>query len=88
LLNWPNNPAVWRREFEEQFELLRAGCSGTSQADRLHADYRYTGHSASPDPQVLAHFRKRLDASLDFLEQHLRRCAFAIGDRPTVATFQ
>jgi glutathione S-transferase len=36
---------------------------------------------------VLAHFRKRLDDFLGILDRHLQRCAFAIGDRPTVADF-
>jgi glutathione S-transferase len=50
------------------------------------ATYRYfRTFTPSPDPHVLAHFRKRLDDFLGILEQHLQRNAFAIGDRPTVA---
>jgi glutathione S-transferase len=36
---------------------------------------------------VLAYLRKRLEDFLGILEQHQQRCAFAIGDRPTVADF-
>jgi glutathione S-transferase len=52
------------------------------------ATYRYLRtFTPSPDPHVLAYLRKRLDDFLGILEQHQQRCAFAIGDRPTVADF-
>jgi glutathione S-transferase len=39
----------------------------------------------SGDPQVLKHFRRRLDDFLGILEQHLKQNAFAISARPSVA---
>jgi len=39
----------------------------------------------SPDPQVLAFLRKRLDDFLAIAEQHLRDRLFVVGDQPTVA---
>jgi glutathione S-transferase len=52
------------------------------------ATYRYIRtFTRSPNPDVLAHFRKRIDDFLGILQQHLQRNAFAIGDRPTVADF-
>jgi glutathione S-transferase len=73
---------------EEQFEMLRWLFWDNHKLTGYMATYRYIRtFTPSPDPQVLAHFRKRLDDFLGILEQHLRRCAFAIGDRPTVADF-
>ena len=50
------------------------------------ATYRYQrAFTPSPDPNVLAFLRKRLDDFLGILEQHLRGRAFVIGERATVA---
>jgi len=73
---------------QEQFELLRWLFWDNHKLTGYMATYRYLRtFTPSPDPHVLAHFRKRLDDFLGILDQHLQRCAFAIGDRPTVADF-
>ncbi|SHK13301.1 glutathione S-transferase [Bradyrhizobium lablabi] len=70
----------------ENFEVLRWLFWDNHKLTGYMATYRYhRTFTPSPDQQVLAYFRKRLDDFLGILEQHLRRSAFAIGDRPTVA---
>ena len=50
------------------------------------ATYRFfRAFTQNPDPQVLKHFRRRLDDFLSILEQHVAQNAFAIGARPTIA---
>ena len=50
------------------------------------AAYRYyRAFTPTPDPQVLKHFRRRLDDFLSILERHVAKNAFAIGERPTIA---
>jgi glutathione S-transferase len=72
----------------EKFELLRWLFWDNHKLTGYMATYRYyRTFTPSPDPHVLAHFRRRLDDFLGILEQHLQRSAFAIGDRPTVADF-
>jgi glutathione S-transferase len=72
----------------EQFELLRWLFWDNHKLTGYMATYRYyRTFTPSPDPHVLAHFRRRLDDFLGILEQHLLTSAFAIGDRPTVADF-
>lgn len=52
------------------------------------ATYRFMRtFTPSPDPQVLKHFRKRLDDFLGILETHLQHSDFATGKRPSVADF-
>jgi glutathione S-transferase len=52
------------------------------------ATYRYhRTFTPSPDPHVLAYFRRRIDDFLAILEKHLQQSAYAVGDRPTVADF-
>jgi glutathione S-transferase len=71
---------------EERFELLRWLFWDNHKLTGYMATYRYyRTFTPSPDPHVLAHFRRRLDDFLGILEQHLLTSAFAIGDRPTVA---
>jgi glutathione S-transferase len=71
---------------KEQFEVLRWLFWDNHKLTGYMAAYRYyRTFTPSPDPHVLAHFRRRLDDFLGILEQHLRQHAFAIGDRPTVA---
>jgi glutathione S-transferase len=70
----------------EKFEILRWLFWDNHKLTGYMATYRYyRTFTPSPDPHVLAHYRKRLDDFLRILEQHLQRSAFAIGDRPTVA---
>jgi glutathione S-transferase len=71
---------------EEKFELLRWLFWDNHKLTGYMATYRFMRtFTASPDPQVLKHFRRRLDDFLGILEQHLQLNVFAIGDKPTVA---
>jgi glutathione S-transferase len=73
---------------QAQFELLRWLFWDNHKLTGYMATYRFLRtFTPSPDPHVLAYLRKRLDDFLSILEQHLKRNAFAIGDRPTVADF-
>ena len=50
------------------------------------ATYRYyRTFTPSPDPNVQAFFRKRLDDFLRILETHVQQNDFAAGQRPTIA---
>jgi glutathione S-transferase len=70
----------------EKFEVLRWLFWDNHKLTGYMASYRYyRTFTPTPDPHVLAHFRRRLDDFLGILEQHLQQNAFAIGDRPTVA---
>jgi glutathione S-transferase len=71
---------------EQKFELLRWLFWDNHKLTGYMATYRYQrAFTPSPDPHVLAYFRKRLDDFLSILEQNLERQAFAIGDRPSIA---
>lgn len=71
---------------QEKFEVLRWLFWDNHKLTGYMATYRYyRTFTPSPDPHVLAHFRKRLDDFLSILEQHMEKNAFAIGARPTVA---
>ena len=68
----------------EKFEVLRWLFWDNHKLTGYMATYRYhRTFTPSPDPHVLAYFRRRLDDFLAILEQHLQRNAFAIGERPT-----
>jgi len=72
----------------EKFEILRWLFWDNHKLSGYMATYRYyRTFTPTPDPHVLAHFRKRLDDFLTILDQHLQGSAFAAGDRPTVADF-
>ena len=71
---------------EQKFELLRWLFWDNHKLTGYMATYRYLrAFTPSPDPHVLAHFRKRLEDFLSILEQHLERQAFAFGDQPSIA---
>ena len=73
---------------QEQFELMRWLFWDNHKLTGYMATYRFLRtFTASADPKVLSHFRKRLDDFLAILEQHLQNNAFAIGERVTVADF-
>jgi glutathione S-transferase len=73
---------------EERYEVLRWLFWDNHKLTGYMATYRYQRtFMPSPDQQVLAYFRKRLDDFLGILDQHLERAAFAAGDRPTIADF-
>jgi len=70
----------------EEFELLRWLFWDNHKLTGYMATYRFMRtFMPSADPQVLKHFRGRLNDFLSILEQHVEKNAFAIGDRPTVA---
>jgi glutathione S-transferase len=71
---------------EEKFELLRWLFWDNHKLTGYMATYRFLRtFTPDGDPQVLKHFRRRLDDFLGILEQHLSRSAFAIAEKPTVA---
>jgi len=73
---------------KEKFEVLRWLFWDNHKLTGYMATYRYyRTFTRSPVPQVLQHFRKRIDDFLGIIEQHLERNAFAIGEKPTVADF-
>ena len=71
---------------QEKFEILRWLFWDNHKLTSYMATYRYhLTFTPSPDAQVLAFFRKRIDDFLAILEKHLQDRAFAIGEEPTVA---
>src|SRR6202012_2376151 len=70
----------------QKFEILRWLFWDNHKLTGYMATYRYLRtFTPNADPQVLKHFRKRLDDFLSILELHVQRNAFAIGDKPTIA---
>jgi glutathione S-transferase len=68
------------------FEVLRWLFWDNHKLSSYMATYRFLRtFTSSPDPQVLAFLRKRLDDVLGIAEQHLHDRLFVVGDRPTVA---
>jgi glutathione S-transferase len=73
---------------KEKFEVLRWLFWDNHKLTGYMATYRYfRAFTPSPDPQVMKHFRRRLDDFLSILNEHLQRNDFAIGTKPTVADF-
>jgi glutathione S-transferase len=71
---------------DEKFELLRWLFWDNHKLTGYMATYRFMrSFTQNGDPQVLKHFRRRLDDFLGILEQHLQDNAFAIGKRATIA---
>ncbi len=72
----------------EKFEVLRWLFWDNHKLTGYMATYRYhRTFTPSPDPQVLAFLRKRLDDFLSILDGHLQKSPFAVGEQPTVADF-
>jgi glutathione S-transferase len=70
----------------EKHEVLRWLFWDNHKLTGYMATYRYNRtFTPSPDPQVQAYFRKRLDDFLGILELHMQQHAFAAGKRPTIA---
>jgi len=70
----------------ERFEVLRWLFWDNHKLTSYMATYRFLhAFTASPDRNVLAFLRGRLDDYLDILERHLRGRAFVAGSRPTIA---
>ena len=71
---------------DERFELLRWLFWDNHKLTSYMATYRFLrAFTASPDRNVLALLRCRLDDYLGILERHLRDRAFVVGSRPTIA---
>jgi glutathione S-transferase len=71
---------------EERFEVLRWLFWDNHKLTGYMATYRYLrAFTPSPDQQVLAFLRKRLDDCLRIAGQHFAANRFAAGGRPTVA---
>ena len=71
---------------DEKFELLRWLFWDNHKLTGYMATYRFMrAFTEKNDPQVLKHFRRRLEDFLGILDGHLQHNAFAIGARPTVA---
>lgn len=70
----------------ERFEILRWLFWDNHKLTGYMATYRYSrAFTPSPDPTVLAYFKRRIDDYLGILDAHLRERPFAIGDKPTIA---
>ena len=71
---------------EDSFELMRWLFWDNHKLTGYMATYRYNRtFTPSPDPQVLAFYRKRIDDYLGILDRHLGNRTFVIGNRPTIA---
>ncbi|MBV8426476.1 MAG: glutathione S-transferase family protein [Hyphomicrobiales bacterium] len=70
----------------ERFEVLRWLFWDNHKLTSYMATYRFQrAFTPSPDPQVLAFLRKRLDDFLAILEAHLHTRQFVVGNRATIA---
>ena len=71
---------------DEKFELLRWLFWDNHKLTGYMATYRFMrAFTEKNDPQVLKHFRRRLEDFLGILDGHLQHNDFALGARPTVA---
>ena len=74
------------RDAQEKFEILRWLFWDNHKLTGYMATYRYfRAFTASPDPQVQAHFRRRLDDFLGILAAHLANREFVAGAGATIA---
>lgn len=74
------------RDDRERFDLLRWLFWDNQKLSGFMAAYRYRrAFTPSPDPQVLAFMRERIDDFLGILDGEVRDRPFIIGERPTVA---
>src|SRR5215470_7875617 len=70
----------------ERFEILRWLFWDNHKLTGYMATYRFQrAFTPSPDPQVLAFLRRRLDDFLGIVERHFEHRRFVVGERPTVA---
>lgn len=72
----------------EKYEVLRWLFWDNHKLTGYMATYRFMrSFTPRPNPQVLTHFRRRLDDFLGILDKHVAQSAFMVGDKPTVADF-
>lgn len=70
----------------ERDDLLRWLFWDNQKLSGYMATYRYyRAFTPSPDPGMLAHFRRRLDDFLGILEHRVEAHAFVLGERATIA---
>lgn len=70
----------------EKYEILRWLFWDNHKLTGYMATYRFMrSFTPKPNPQVLTHFRRRLDDFLGILETHMASSRFAAGDRLSVA---
>jgi glutathione S-transferase len=70
----------------EKFEVLRWLFWDNHKLTGYMATYRFLrAFTPSPDPNLLAFMRKRLDDYLGIIERHLHDRPFVAGDQPTIA---
>jgi glutathione S-transferase len=70
----------------ERTEILRWLFWDNHKLTGYMATYRFNrAFTPSPDKNVQAYFRKRIDDYLGILEQHLQARPFVVGSEPTVA---
>src|SRR2546423_15202733 len=68
---------------QEQFEVMRWLFWDNHKLTGYMATYRFQRtFTPSPDPRVLAFFRKRIDDFLGILDRHLQGRLFVVGDSP------
>jgi glutathione S-transferase len=71
---------------EERFEILRWLFWDNHKLTGYMATYRYNrAFTPSPNPDVLAFMKRRIDDYLGILASHLRERPFAVGRQPTIA---
>jgi glutathione S-transferase len=74
------------KDDDERFEILRWLFWDNHKLTSYMATYRFLrAFTPSPDPNVLAFLRKRLDDVLGILDRHLQLRPFVASSRPTVA---
>jgi glutathione S-transferase len=72
----------------EKYEILRWLFWDNHKLTGYMATYRFMrSFTPKPNPQVLTHFRRRLDDFLGILDQHVETSAFVAGEQPSVADF-
>jgi glutathione S-transferase len=73
---------------EEKSEILRWLFWDNHKLTGTMATYRFLRtFTPTPDPQVLAFLRRRIDDYLEILAQKVAASAFVVGDQPTIADF-
>ena len=71
---------------QEKLEILRWLFWDNHKLTGYMATYRFSrAFTPSPDANVLAFLRRRLDDFLGILEGHMKARRFVIGERPTIA---
>ncbi len=74
------------RDDDERFEILRWLFWDNHKLTGYMATYRFLrAFTPTPDPNVLAFMRKRLDDYLGIIERHFQDRPFVAGNLPTIA---